>query len=405
MPSNVVRVDLTRLDDLMRLVGELVINRSRLEENLKLLTGILPPAHASTVGRVLQETSHAFERQLRDLREGVMRLRLVPVRDVFARMQFVVRDLTRESGKEIRLEASGEETEIDKYVVERIMDPLLHLVRNAVSHGLELSQERAARGKPPVGTLSLRASASGETILIEVEDDGRGMDAEAVLARARATGVAGTEAGSDAVPLLDLICAPGFSTREEADRASGRGMGMAVVRTVVEELGGFLSLDTRLGKGTHFTLQLPLTLAIADALLVIVSGQMFAVPQVLVREVLQVETDALRRLENNELIPYRDGVLTLVRLGAFFGLVDVEKRTLNVLVVGMGRAAVGIAVDRVVGLREIVVRPLNDPLLRVPGIGGATELGDGRVVLILDPIPLARAAHKRSLRSKIPISQ
>ena len=330
-----------------------------------------------------------------------MRVRLVPIREVFARMQFVVRDLTREYGKKVALALSGQETEIDKLVVERMLDPLLHLVRNAVSHGLEAPDERVAAGKSPEGRITLRAATTGETIVIEVEDDGRGIDAPRVFERASAAGLLGGEAANDDLSLLDVICAPGFSTRDEADRASGRGVGMAVVRTVVEELGGTLTLDTRLGQGTRFTIQLPLTLAIADALIVSAGGQTFAVPQVGVREVMQVEPGMSKALENNELIPYRDRVLPLVRLAAFFQLAERTEIAFNVLVIGSGLGAIGLAVDRVLGLREIVVRPLTDPLVRVPGITGATELGDGRVVLILDTLALSRAARKHSQGERV----
>ena len=397
MPPNMVRVDLGRLDDLMRMVGELVISRARLAEALRRIESRVPNGEM----RALHETNQAIERQLRDLREGVMRVRLVPVREIFARMQFVVRDLTREFGKKVTLSLSGQETEIDKLLVERMMDPLLHLVRNAVSHGLESSEERLAAGKSPDGSLMLRASTTGETIVIEVEDDGRGIDADAVVERAKAAGLVAADTTSENVVLLDILSAPGFSTRDEADRTSGRGVGMAVVRTVIEELGGSMTLETRVGQGTHFTIQLPLTLAIADALIVTVSGQTFAVPQVAVREVLQVEPANLRVLENNELIPYRAGVLPLVRLTTFFGQPDQPGGSFHTLVVGTGRNAVGLAVERVIGLREIVVRPLADALLRVPGIAGVTELGDGRVVLILDAVPLARAARKQTRRGRL----
>ncbi len=390
MSSNAVRVDLGRLDDLMRMVGELVISRSRLDDNLKRLEARV----TASEWRPLQETNQAIERQLRDLREGVMRVRLVPVREIFGRMQFVIRDLTREHGKSVALTLSGQETEIDKLVVERMMDPLLHLVRNAVSHGVETAAERVAAGKPPQGTIALRASTTGETIVIEVEDDGRGMNAEAIIERARSAGLVGADVANDTSVLLDVICAPAFSTRDQADRASGRGVGMAVVRREVEELGGSLALLTTPGKGTRFTIQLPLTLAIADALIVSVAGQTYTVPQIAVREVLQVEPRALTRLENHEIIPYRNGVLTIMRLAAFFGLPETPGATLYVLVVGAGLGAVGIAVSRILGLREIVVRPLTHPLIRVPGIAGATELGDGRVVLILDAMQLIRSAHR-----------
>ena len=396
MPANVVRVDLGRLDELMRMVGELVISRSRLDDTLKRLG----PEVTATDRRALQETNQAIERQLRDLREGVMRVRLVPIREVFARMQFVIRDLTREHGKKVTLSLSGQETEIDKYIVERMMDPLLHLVRNAVSHGLENPDERVAAGKPAEGNITLRASATGDTIAIEVQDDGRGVDAAKVIDRARAAGLIDAETPSTPGALLDILCAPGFSTRDEADRASGRGVGMAVVRTAVEGLGGALTLETQQGKGTHFTIQLPLTLAIADAVIVSVGGQKFAVPQTSVREIIQVDPSSLKTLENNELMPYRTGVLPVVRLAPFFGMPETDTPTSFALVMGQGIAAVAILVERVFGLREIVVRSLTDPLIRVPGIAAATELGDGRVVLILDALALARAARKQSRGEK-----
>jgi two-component system chemotaxis sensor kinase CheA len=389
MPSNIVRVDLGRLDDLMRQIGELVISRARLDDTVKRLAAKLPAPD----WRGLQETNQAIERQLRDLRGGVMRVRLVPVREVFARMQFVVHDLARESGKKIALELSGQETEIDKLIVERMMDPLLHLVRNAVSHGLEMPAERLAAGKPPEGKLVLRAYTTGETIVIEVEDDGRGLDAEAVFAKARRAGLHPV-AGTDAASLLDVICAPGFSTRDEADRASGRGIGMSVARGVAEELGGSLALDTKPGYGTRFTIRLPLTLSIADALIVEVGGQTYAIPQVSVREVVHIHPENVTVLENNELISHHDGVLPLLRLAWFFGLENRTERAFTALVVGAGLGAVGLAVDRVLGLREIVVRPLTDAVIRVSGIAGATELGDGRAVLILDAPTLTRAARK-----------
>ena len=387
-PSNVVRVDLARLDELMRLIGELVTSRARMEDGLRQLRRSVPPAE----WRALQETSMAMARQLRDLREGVMRVRMVQVGEIFERMKFVVRDLTRESGKQIRLELHGQETEIDKFLVERMMDPLLHLVRNAVSHGLETAAERVAAGKTPEGRLTLRAATAGDNVLIEIADDGRGVDAERVLARARARGLVAGDAPLDDELLLRLICAPGFSTRDEADRASGRGVGMDVVGGAVAELGGTLTLSTERGRGTRFTVELPLTLAVADALIASVGGQRFAFPQSAVREIIEVEPSAVKVLENNEIVSYRGGVLPLVRLARLFDLGEQPERPFHVFVVGSGAQAVGLAVERVIGQREIVVRGLNDPLVRVAGVAGATDLGDGRVVLILDVAALKVAA-------------
>ena len=387
-PTNVVRVDLARLDELMRLIGELVTHRARLEESLKQLKRSVAPAE----WRGLQETSQAMARQLRDLREGVMRVRMVQVGEIFERMKFVIRDLSRESGKEIKLELRGQETEIDKFLVERMMDPLLHLVRNAVSHGLETVAERVARGKPPEGTITLRAATAGDNVLIEIADDGRGIDEERIAVRARALGLLAEDAHPDDAQLLKLICTPGFSTREEVDRVSGRGIGMDVVGSTVEELGGTLMLTTEKNGGTRFTIELPLTLAIADALIASVAGQRFAFPQAVVREIIEVETSSVRVLENNEIVSYRGGVLPLLRLSRLFGLEETTPRTFHVFVIGSGANAVGLAVDRAIGQREIVVRGLNDPLVKVRGVAGATDLGDGRVVLILDVAALRHAA-------------
>lgn len=387
-PSNVVRVDLARLDELMRLIGELVTSRARMEDGLKQLRRSVPPAE----WRALQETNAAMTRQLRDLREGVMRVRMVQVGEIFERMKFVVRDLARESGKEVRLELRGQETEIDKFLVERMMDPLLHLVRNAVSHGLETVAERAAAGKPPEGTLTLHAATAGDNVLVEITDDGRGIDAERVLKRARERGLIAEDARLDEELLLQLICTPGFSTRDEADRASGRGVGMDVVANTVAELGGTLTLSTEKGRGTRFTVELPLTLAVADALIAGVGGQRFAFPQSAVREIIEVEPASVKVLENNEIVSYRGGVLPLLRLARLFDLGEQPAKPFHVFVIGSGAHAVGLAVERVIGQREIVVRGLNDPLVKVAGVAGATDLGDGRVVLILDVAALKAVA-------------
>jgi two-component system, chemotaxis family, sensor kinase CheA len=390
-PSNVVRVDLERLNELMRMVGELVISRSHLEENLGRLETLIP----TNEWEILQETNQAMERQLRELREGVMQVRMVPIGEIFERMQFVIRDLRRESQKRIRLELSGQETEIDKYLVERMMDPLLHLVRNAVSHGLEPESERLLKGKPPEGRISLRASTAAEMVVIEVEDDGRGIDWERVAARGRSLGLIGPDTPINEETILGLICSSGFSTKDEADRASGRGIGMAVVKNTILEMGGSISLDSRPGEGTRFTINLPLTLAIAEALIVSVGGQSFTVPQSSVSEVLEIDPASVTVLENNEIISYRDSILPIMRLSRFFGLPESKERNLYAFVSGSGLNSLGIVVDHIMEQREIVVRPITDPLIHVTGIGGATELGDGRPVLILDTAALIRTTSRQ----------
>jgi two-component system chemotaxis sensor kinase CheA len=376
--SSYVRVDLGRLDQLMLLVGELVVTRARLEQSLNYVRTSVTPAS----WRHLQEVNVALGKQLRDLRNDVMRVRMVPVAEVFERMRFVVRDLAKESKKRVALELNGQETEIDKFLVERLMDPLLHLVRNSISHGIESESERLIAGKPAVGKITLSARTAGELVVIDVSDDGAGIDVESIQARA---GVSLIEDGAiNFQDLLDIISSPGFSTRTEVDRVSGRGVGMDVVARAISDLDGYLSLYTERGIGTTFRIELPLTLAITDALIATVDGQTFAIHRSSVQEVIEVDNAAIKVFENNEVVVHREEVLPLIRLSSVFNLSQRKEGTVHALVVGSGSRATGLVVDKIVGLREVVVRSLNDPLTDVPGVAGATELGDGRPVLILD---------------------
>lgn len=383
-PSHIVRVDLGRLDELMRIAGEMVIHRSRLEERIARISGDRT---------ALQEVNLALGRSLRELREGITRVRLVPIAEIFTRLPFVTRDLSRETGKKLRLVFEGEDTEIDKYLVERLKEPILHLVRNAVSHGIESPDERHAAAKPAEATLLLRAAAVGDSVVIQIRDDGRGIDAARIVQRAAALGLAVPER-LDGIALLDLLCAPGFSTREAADHAAGRGVGMAVVASTVRELGGSLALESAPGHWTQFTLRLPLTLSIAGTFIVSAAAQTCAVPRGCVEEIIQLPTSTVHHLQQVEVAPYRTGVVPLVRLRSIFGAEPWAGEHLTVLVVGSERGSAGLVVDRVHGQREVVVRPMRDPLIRVPGISGATELGDGKPVLILDAVALTSGAFR-----------
>ena len=389
--GSIVRVDLARLEELMRTVGDLVVSRSRLAQSLRRGAGRAEVDAA--LWEELSETNAAMERQLRTLRENVMRIRLVRVGEAFERLRYAVRDVSRESGKEVAIVLEGQDTEIDKAVVDRVLEPLMHLVRNAVSHGIERPEERRARGKSAEGRLALRAAAAGDRIIVRVEDDGAGIDRHAVAARARALDLPVGDLADDAA-LLDVICTPGFSTRSDADLASGRGVGMEVVRSTIRDLGGDLALATGPG-GTTFTIELPMTLMIVDALLVEVGGQHMAVPQPALREIVQVSAGEVTALEHNEIISYRDRVLPLVSLRRLFGLPEQRAASSYVLVVGAEPQLAGLVVDRVLALREIVVHPVTDPLVAVPGVAGATELGDGRISLILDAAALVRLAGAR----------
>lgn len=382
-PSHIVRVDIGRLDDLLRIAGELVIHRSRLEDRLN---------QGVTDRSSLKEVNLALSRSLRELREAITRVRLVPVAEVFSRLPFVVRDLARSSPQKARLLVEGKHTEIDKFVVERLKDPLLHLVRNAFSHGIETPDQRLAAGKPPEGTIVLSAKAEGGFVVIKIRDDGRGVDPKGIVARAEAMKLP-VPAVIDDKSVLDLLCSPGFSTREESDRAAGRGVGMSVVRDAVQDLGGNLSLQSIPGRSTQFTLRLPLTLSIIETVLFSVAGQTCAVPQNLVQEIVEVAESAIQTIQQTHIIPYRDGILPVVRLARLFGSAKASaKPTSPVLVIRSEEGFAGLLVDRLIGQREVVVRPMEDPLIQARGIAGATELGDGRPVLILDALVLLEGA-------------
>ena len=388
--SHYVRVDLSKLDELMRMIGDLVISRARLEDTLARIEPRVPAKE----WRAVHEDSAVLERQLRDLREGVVRVRLVPVGEIFRRMPFVVRDLAKESGARVRLVLQGQETEIDKYVIERMMDPVLHLVRNSVTHAFESPEERRASNKPEEGTLRLTAGSAGESVIIEIGDDGRGIDAEDVVRRARLLGLSVPGGAVSSATLLDLICTPGFSTRDETDRGSGRGVGMAVVKSTIQQLNGTLSLHTEPRVGTRFTIELPVTLSITQAMIATVGDRTFAVPQGSVREVIEIEPAGLRAVEDHEIVSYRGGALPIVRLGRVFGITEHPRRALHAFVIGSGLEAIGVVVDRISGQREIVVRTISDAMIKVDGVAGATDLGDGRVVLILNLAALARRARR-----------
>lgn len=390
-PSRIVRVDLARLDELMRITGEMVICRSRLESRL-----------ASGNRTELQEVNLSLGRSLRELREAITRVRLVPVAEIFSHLPFVVRDLARDTGKRVRLALEGEQTEIDKYLVERLKEPLLHLVRNAVSHGVESPADRLARHKPAEATVLLRASIEGQTVIIHVRDDGSGIDPAAITAQARASGVPVSAHPTDR-ELLEVICRHGFSTRQKADRTSGRGVGMDVVQNTVRELGGSLSLESKPGAWTQFTLRLPLSLLIAGTFIVSAASQTCAVPQGIVEEILQISESEIRTIQQTEVISYRDGVLPLRRLRAMFGSPPSPAAQVPVLVVSSERGLAGLVVDRVHGQREVVVRTMQDPLIQVPGFTGATELGDGRPVLIIDPAAITSGAVRPHPTAATPV--
>lgn len=387
--SSTIRVDHERLDHLMNLIGELIINRNRYTLIARSLEGGGENVNISEVAQSLSETTYAMARISDDLQDTIMKVRMVPVSSVFSRFPRLVRDLSRKSGKEVDLIMEGEETELDKSVVEVIGDPLVHLIRNSVDHGIESEDVRLAAGKAPKGKVTLRAFHKGNSVAIEIEDDGKGIDPDKMREVAIRKGVITPEEAAqlDDREAMELIFAPGFSSAEKITDISGRGVGMDVVRTNIKNLKGSVNTYSEVGKGTRFTLSLPLTLAIIDALMVNVSGQMYAIPLDAVSETTKIEFERLTDVKGRKAVTLRGEVLGIVELSEMLGLprTDPLPDVLSVVVIHDNERRLGLVVDQLLERQEIVIKPLGAYLGDLKGISGATIMGDGSVILILDP--------------------
>lgn len=372
-----VRVDITKLDNLMNLVGELVINKTRLEQIMK--TG-----QVTSLG----ETVEQIERITSDLQNVVMKVRMVPIEQVFNRFPRMVRDFSKELEKEVELVLEGQETELDRTVIDEISDPLVHLIRNSLDHGLEKPEERLAQGKSRVGTLKLIARQEGNSVLIIVEDDGQGINIEKVKTKAVENGmvtIKELEQMSEK-EILDFIFAPGFSTAQQVTDISGRGVGLDVVRAKINSLNGNVFLESQPGIGTKFTIKLPLTLAIIQALLVKVEEEVYAIPLANIDETTLIEEDVIKNVQGQEVMVLRGKVLPLIRLSKVLEVPCTGKcgEELYVVVVRKGEEQIGLVVDELIGQQEIVISSLGKLFSNLPGIAGAAILGDGKVSLILD---------------------
>lgn len=385
--SSTIRVDHERLDHLMNLIGELIINRNRfsmlsksLEEN---------PHQVQQVAQQLTESTYAMARISDDLQDTIMQVRMVAVSAVFSRFPRLVRDLSHKSGKDVELITEGEETELDKSIIEVIGDPLVHLIRNSMDHGLEGREERLATGKPPTGKVWLRAYHKGNSVAIEVEDDGRGIDPAKMRKVAVKKGLMNEEEAArlDDREAIELIFAPGFSSAEKVTDISGRGVGMDVVRTNIKNLKGSVNITSELGKGTKMALSLPLTLAIIDALMITVAGATYAIPLDAVSETTKIEASILTDVGGRKAVTLRDQVLGIVELTDLLGLPrnTQKQEVLPVVVITDNDRRLGLIVDRLLERQEVVIKPLGTYLGDIDGISGATIMGDGSVVLILDP--------------------
>ncbi len=393
--ESTIRVDVKRLDNLVNMVGELVLGRNALIQQL----GVF---QAKMEGQPEIEQLSQVATQLNfittELHTAIMKIRMLPVGNVFSKFPRMVRDLSRDLGKQIDLLITGEETELDKSVLEELSDPLIHLIRNSIDHGIETPEERTRKGKSAKGIIKLSAYQEGNNIVIEVIDDGRGMDIEAIKKKAIERNLVSQEEAAklSEKELLSFIFLPGFSTAKKTTDISGRGVGMDVVRTNIEKLKGTIDLATKLGEGSKVTIRLPLTLAIVQGLLVSCGKEIFAIPLSSVLETVVVTADQIKYVNRRPVVRLRDTILPIVDLmELLFNNPPRERHQINVVVVGLAERKLGVVVDSLLGQEEVVIKAIGEYLGHVRGIAGATIMGDGRVRLIIDLAGLFDLALKK----------
>ncbi|MDD9939480.1 MAG: chemotaxis protein CheA [Myxococcales bacterium] len=382
--SSVVRVDIRKLDHLMNVVGELGTVRSgigRVVEKLR---------NGGDAMRELASETHrihrTFNRYLTEVQEGVLDIRMVPLSQLFDKVAVIVRQTARDLGKDVRLLVTGSETEVDKLIAEELADPLMHIVRNAIDHGVEFPEQRAASGKQSQATVTINAYHKGNHVVIEMSDDGRGIDSASVRESAIRKGLLSDQAVADISrqELLQVIFMPGFSTAAQVTDLSGRGVGMDVVKTNINRLGGAVDIESEEGVGTKVTITLPITLAIINALLFEVRGRLMSIPLASVQEALRLDSSMIGTIEGREVLTLRGETLPLCRLADLFKFAGESPIHSFVIVVVVGNRRLGLAVDRLAGQQDIVIKGLGRSLANVPGISGATDLGDQRLVLVVD---------------------
>jgi two-component system chemotaxis sensor kinase CheA len=453
--GSILRVDSKRIDDLLNLVSETVITKAtfnqislqfgelqtelrnietKYREEIKSLFDSLPDYLESiengksvkdirkqigeeygdifspfdafdtslkTIIGKYRATSQNLGRITGELQEGVMRIRMVPISQIFSRFPRLVRDLSKTLNKKINLVIEGEETELDKSVIEDLLDPIMHSVRNSIDHGIESQEERKAAGKPEEGMVILKATNEGNMILIEIADDGKGIDVEAVKSKAVERGLISANKVLTDVEAFNLIFEPGFSTAKSITAISGRGVGLDVVRRSIEKLNGTVTVTSEKGKGTKFIIKLPLTLAIIQGLLVRVGPEIYSIPITSVIESLRIKPDEIRRIDNYEVFNIRNDVVSLLRLNRLFGIKSEENSDYHfIVIVGSAEKKMGFMVDSLIGEEDVVIKPLRDQYTNSPGIAGASILGDGSVSLIIDVSQLLELGLRKELESR-----
>ncbi|HML78917.1 chemotaxis protein CheA [Geobacter sulfurreducens] len=380
--SRTVRVDIGKLDELMNIVGELVLSHSTIAD----ITTRMRLAGFSSLAIELGKAAKGLDRKLTELQKGVMEIRMIPVGQLFEKMVRIVRKVSREQGKKVDLKLFGADTELDKLIIEDISDPMVHIIRNAIDHGLETPEERIAAGKPERGTIRLSSYQKGNHVVIEVADDGRGFNIEKVKQKALEKGLIKTLEGVSDRDALDFIFLPGFSTADKVSELSGRGVGMDVVKSNIAAVSGMVDIESEFGKGSRIIITLPITLAIIKALLVLTADRTYAIPITSVLETIIVEEREILTVERKEVYQLRETTLPLVRLERFFKVKreTPEPGSFYVVVVGVAEKRLGIIVDDLVGQQDIVIKSLGDMFKGYKGISGAADLGDQRTILVMD---------------------
>ena len=453
--GSILRVDSKRIDDLLNLVSETVITKAtfnqisgqfnkmvtqlhevegQYREKIKSLFDSLPgylesiqsgksvkdirkeindnygdifslfdgfeASFKSNMGK-FRSTSQNLGRITGELQEGVMRIRMVPISQIFSRFPRLVRDLSKTLNKKINLVIEGEETELDKSVIEDLLDPIMHSVRNCIDHGIESAEVRRAAGKPEEGRVLLKATNEGNMIVIEISDDGKGIDVDAVWKKAVDRGLISPNKVLTEVEAFNFIFDPGFSTAKEITNISGRGVGLDVVRRQIDKLNGTVTVNSELGKGTKFIIKLPLTLAIIQGLLVRVGSEIYSIPITSVIESLRIKPEEIKRIDNYEVFNIRNDVISLLRLNRLFGIKTEEHKDYNfIVIVGTAERKMGFMVDSLIGEEDVVIKPLRDQFTNSPGIAGASILGDGSVSLIIDVSQLLELGLKKEMEQR-----
>jgi len=390
--SRTVRVDIGKLDDLMNIVGELVLSKNVIAQLIDKLRGQLG---FSEMAIDLYKANRTLERKLQELQQGVLEVRMVPVGQIYDKLRRNVRKLARETKKQVEFIAEGGETELDKLIIEDLADPLMHIIRNSIDHGIESAEQRLALGKPAQGQIILRSFQRGNHVVIEISDDGAGLDFAKIRQKAVEKGLFAPGEEVKEEDLVQVIFAPGFSTAEKVSEISGRGVGLDVVKNNIGALSGAIDVESVAGKGTKVIITLPITLAIIQALVVEAGTETFAIPLNAVSSGISIKPGQIKTIEGREVIEQRERTLPLLRLDKFFRLKSGAKTAeeeLYVVTVGIAERRLGIVVDRLLGRQDIVIKSIGHVLTGIKGIAGATELGDQRTILVLDVLGLIEEA-------------